>query len=143
MAETIQPEPCLQCKRPAAGHPFHWEVGQPSCLEYVRPSTATLAQHADALFGRRRWHSLFTRIDEFTAGQQCNVDQCDKLTTKRIIVNIWGSVAQYDTCDEHAERYHAKCMDDFPLRREWLPPTHPLARAQERESEPARENVPR
>ncbi|MFQ5661840.1 MAG: hypothetical protein ACE5F2_01130 [Candidatus Paceibacteria bacterium] len=70
------------------------------------------------LFGKNMWHHLYVMKEEFVSGKDCIHENCKEKTTRRILVNIWGSVYEFDTCDAHAERYHGKCVDDFPVKKE-------------------------
>lgn len=63
-------------------------------------------------------HSYYEPKNSFVAGAtDCDVENCRKPTTQRIIYNIWGSVYTAEVCDEHAKQYHLKCMDDFPCKK--------------------------
>jgi hypothetical protein len=53
------------------------------------------------------------------------------------MVNIWGSVCEYDVCAEHAEM-HAKLVDDFPLRAELRTPVERCVTAAREEEEQKR-----
>lgn len=63
------------------------------------------------------WHTSYTKKTGFIDfDKECYC--CGKPTTKRIDVNCWGVVAEYDVCDEHAERYDGKCCDSVTSREE-------------------------
>ncbi|MFC1598532.1 hypothetical protein ACFL2U_00775 [Patescibacteria group bacterium] len=66
------------------------------------------------LFGESSFHHVYTYKDEFVAGQPCKHRDCEQPTTRRIMVNIWGTVMEKDVCAQHAEQYHGKRLDEFP-----------------------------
>lgn len=66
------------------------------------------------LWGKHMFHSLQVLKAKFVPGGKCRHKDCQKPIAKRIMVNIWGTAIQYDVCEEHAQQYHGKCLDDFP-----------------------------
>ena len=65
-------------------------------------------------FGKNNWHTVFTKKEKFVPDQPCDHRDCDQLTTRRILVNVWGSVIEHDVCEQHAKHYNGKCVDEFP-----------------------------
>jgi hypothetical protein len=99
------------------GDCIHYDIGGCSCFEFVTEANATPEMRANRLFPRH-WNQIYTRKAPFVAGQRC--DACQSPTTSRILVNIWGTVVEYDVCEEHAS-YHGQMVDDFPTL---LPQSH-------------------
>lgn len=91
---------------------MHYHHGGCACYQYVTEAEATPEMKARRLFGRQ-WHSLYSRIEPF-AGGRCNHRGCSSPAVRRIMCNIWGSVAEYDVCETHGQEYHGKLLDDFP-----------------------------
>ena len=69
------------------------------------------------LFGRNTCHNLSVLKEPFKPGGECACEGCPEGVTLRIMVNICGSVIEYDVCDKHREQYHGKMVDDFPIRK--------------------------
>lgn len=74
-----------------------------------------------AVFRDRTWHSACLARNPLMPGSLCHHEGsdgrgCIAVATSRILVNIWGTVAEYEVCDEHTW-YHGKLLDDFPLRK--------------------------
>lgn len=74
-----------------------------------------------AVFSDNNWLAMALLPAPFINGGECHhrgPDRggCPNPATSRILVNIWGTVVEYETCDEHAS-YHGKLLDDFPVRR--------------------------
>jgi hypothetical protein len=65
------------------------------------------------LFGRSMWHTIQTLKKKFVPGGECMHKGCLETTIKRIMVNVWGCVAEFDVCAKHAKEYHGKCIDCF------------------------------
>lgn len=77
----------------------------------------TPKNRANKLFTRSGWHSLSTLTEPINPTKECMHKDCvDGKRTTRIMVNIWGSVCEYDVCDVHATQYHGSRLDDFPSR---------------------------
>jgi hypothetical protein len=67
------------------------------------------------LFGRDMWHTVEYSESKFVPGEECCHQGCHKKASRRIMVNVWGTVLEEDVCDEHAKMYHGKCIDGpFP-----------------------------
>ncbi len=63
------------------------------------------------------WHTSYRKKTGFLDfDKQCYC--CDARSTQRIDVNCWGVVAEYDVCDEHAERYDGENCDEVISREE-------------------------
>jgi hypothetical protein len=115
------PDGCANCGHARDEHNdqgdcLHYDFGGCICFNFVAEAEATPEMRARRLFGRM-WHSTFTHNQAFVAGGRCEVQDCQTPAARRIMVDIWGSVIEYDCCPEHAERYHGKLMDDFPAAR--------------------------
>jgi hypothetical protein len=66
----------------------------------------------------RFYHSLYEPKFPFVAGGLCAVNDCKEKAVRRIVINIWGTVCPADTCEECAQKYHLKAIEDFPWRQE-------------------------
>jgi hypothetical protein len=97
------------------GYCMHYKHGSCICSAFITSEEATPEMRANRLFGRMMWHSTYTFKKAF-AGGACNHKQCPAAATRRIMVNIWGSVCEYDVCEEHGAEYHGKLLDEFPAR---------------------------
>jgi len=73
----------------------------------------------NAVFPYNNWMAVFLAKDPFVPGSQCqhqgDGNGCPQTATSRILVNIWGTIAEYEVCDDHAS-FHGKLLDDFPAR---------------------------
>lgn len=67
---------------------------------------------ARKLFGQM-WHHFYQLTEKLDPQKICTYKGCEEKNTKRIMVNIWGCVCEFDVCDNHGE-FHGKCVDDFP-----------------------------
>ena len=100
------------------GHPIVWDdkelpYGQIRVVkEDVREEDLRLDVRVKNLFGEV-WdvYSLKNPID---LNDICSHENCNNKVSKRILVNIWGVVYEYDCCEIHAEEYHGKRLDIFP-----------------------------
>lgn len=99
-----------------AGYCMHYEHGACICCAYVRQEDATPEMRARRLFGRQH-HSVYSFKLPFSTGGQCQREGCPREKTRRIMVNIWGSVCEYDACEECGQEFHGKLLDEFPARR--------------------------
>jgi hypothetical protein len=63
------------------------------------------------------WHSLQYFKDPLDPTKACMHEGCDQMRSRRIAVNIWGTVCEADVCDQHSERYHGKMVELFPWRK--------------------------
>lgn len=53
--------------------------------------------------GKSRFQGWSTNVSKYKhPGGQCQQDGCYKYAIKRIRLNIWGCLCEYDVCDEHA-----------------------------------------
>ncbi len=66
---------------------------------------------------------VYTLKFPFNTKNDCMHEGCPLKTTRRIIVNTHGVVLQKDTCDEHGDDYHGKCVDTFPDKPNYKPVT--------------------
>jgi len=72
-------------------------------------SELPLESRAMNAFGENRFHSLYSLKEPFKENTRCYC--CTNTATKRIVFNTWGTVCEYDMCDEHAEAYGDHCGD--------------------------------
>lgn len=68
------------------------------------------------LFGQNHFHSLYVLKEKFVPEEECSHKECHEPNTQRIMVNVWGCVAQHDVCAKHAKQYHGKMIDNFPSK---------------------------
>jgi hypothetical protein len=82
------------------------------------PTGWTMETLANRYFGNMWNGTLYKLKIPFVAGaRDCDVEGCQNLTTKRILVDLQGSVYDAHVCDTHASKYDRKCMDDFPWKK--------------------------
>ena len=65
----------------------------------------------------RMWHTSY-KNKNWMLDKKCYC--CNEKATKRIDVNCWGVVAEYDVCEKHAERYDGKNCDEVMKEKEKL-----------------------
>lgn len=114
---------CGQCghardEHNGRGDCMHYDVGGCGCFAFVRPEDTTPEMRANRLFPRH-WNVVYFNPTPFQPGGPCQAATCEGgtvATVRRIMVNIWGTVCEYDVCEACGERYHGKMMDDFPYR---------------------------
>jgi len=106
---------------------INYDISACICNEYINPEDATPEMRAKLLFGRM-FHSVYSRRDPFAPGGPCDRDRCGAAAVRRIMVNLIGTVVEYDVCRPCAEQYHGNSRDDFPVRTCDAPPL--LAEAQ-------------
>ncbi|MCX6823322.1 MAG: hypothetical protein NTX91_05035 [candidate division SR1 bacterium] len=70
---------------------------------------------AKRIYGSDRFHHLQVLKYRFSAKNNCMKEGCPKESTKRIIFNAWGTVSEYDVCDEHGE-HDGWCGDGFHIK---------------------------
>ena len=68
------------------------------------------------LFGHHMWHTIVILREKFVPGKECRHEGCSEPATKRIMVNVWGTVAEFDACEKHAKQFHGKNVDEFPAK---------------------------
>jgi len=71
---------------------------------------------ARQLFGDNMFHSLHTFRGPLLKCGMCMCEGCENVATERVMVNNWGTVVEYDTCQFCKEKWHGKCADAFPLK---------------------------
>jgi hypothetical protein len=78
----------------------------------------TIEIRVERLFGRNCWNQVYSFKKPFdpAAGHECNREGCTARATKRILVNIWGTVCEHEVCGPCAEQWHGKLVDDFPAK---------------------------
>lgn len=89
------------------GYEYGWNLTE-ECYRVLPESELPLEHRCKLKFGNQ-FHSLFTLKEPFKAETQCYC--CKAEATRRVEVNIWGSVTQYDMCDDHAMQYDGMCCD--------------------------------
>ena len=75
--------------------------------EELRPEVV-----AKSLFDQ--FWTLNTLIKPFDPNSICMHEGCQEKVHRRIMVNCWGQVYEYDCCKEHADKYHGSMLDSFP-----------------------------
>lgn len=70
---------------------------------------------ATRMYGSNYFHHLCRLPYRFSFKNDCMHHDCSKKSTKRIIFNAWGTVCEYDVCDEHAES-DGCCGDGFFMK---------------------------
>lgn len=109
---------CGRCHHPQSQHGdgVCFKVGC-RCRAFIPWSEATPLQRATAQFGETFW-TLYSKRAAFRSGAAaCEVEGCDALCSRRIMCNIWGTIAEYDCCSGHAQYFDGKRLDDFPIKR--------------------------
>jgi hypothetical protein len=97
-----------------------WKHGRRHCkaqrAQFLRRSAERDKDEAylNARYGSM-WHHYY-KIKEFMLSQRCYC--CGKRATKRCDYNCWGTVAEFDACDECAEKYDGICADMIPKYKE-------------------------
>lgn len=86
-----------------------------ACWKFVRPEDATPEMRANRMFPRM-WNVIYTNPAPFVAGGPCMRDGCTTPVARRILVNIWGTVCEYEVCGPCGEQWHGKLVDDFPCK---------------------------
>lgn len=69
------------------------------------------------LYGSNYWHHIRYFTEPLNPDKLCMREDCPNQRTSRIMVNIWGTVCEYDVCDKCKEDWHGKCCDEFPVRK--------------------------
>ena len=99
-------------------HYQHGEYGNwCACSAFVRPEDATPTMRVELLFPNH-WNVVLTLGKPFVPGSPCMRDGCAAAATRRILVNIWGTVCEYEVCGPCGEWWHGKMVDDFPMKPE-------------------------
>lgn len=65
----------------------------------------------------KHYHTLYTRTYKFSPENMCMHLSCNQKAVKRILYNCWGSVAEFDVCEEHDKDGY--CGDGFPMKQEY------------------------
>lgn len=96
-----------------AGDLRTWDYAESDLQKELEWSMKTLVER----YFHNFYHSYYEPKKPFVASaHNCDVERCGKITTQRIIYNIWGSVCFAEVCDEHAKEFNLKSMDSFPLK---------------------------
>lgn len=61
----------------------------------------------------RHYRTLYTLTYKFSTENLCMHDGCTKKAVKRILYNQWGTVCEYDVCEEHNKDGY--CGDGFDM----------------------------
>ncbi len=81
-----------------------------------------LAARCDFLFGRGNPHSTYSINEPFGEKSVCMHVAHDghepPKATRRILLNAWGAVCEFDACEEH-ESHDGYCMDIIPWGEKW------------------------
>ncbi len=78
----------------------------------------TPENRADRLFPRH-WHHFAVFDDPWDPAQNrdCQHLPCGAKATKRVMVNVWGTVCELEMCDSCATQWHGKRVEDVPAKR--------------------------
>ena len=76
----------------------------------------TAENRTHRLFGNN-WHHVYTFSLPLDPEQDCMHKDCDNKRSARIMVNIWGTVCEFDVCDSHRDEWHGNCADEFPFKK--------------------------
>ena len=91
-----------------------WDYAEPDLQIEPEWSVATLVKR----YFSHMCHTWYEPKKPFVAGDgECEVENCHKRTTQRIVYNVHGSVCPAEVCDKHAKEFHLKCMDSFPYKK--------------------------
>ena len=82
--------------------------------QLAHPDDCELKVRAEVLYPNY-WHSSSRPKEPFSLTKPCMVEGCDELCVRRILINIWGTVYEFDACGPHAEEYHGLCGESFPF----------------------------
>jgi hypothetical protein len=84
-----------------------------------RDADFTLENRVNRLFGKTCWHTLYSYPELFDvlAGHDCQREGCHAKATRRILVNVWGCVCEYEACEFCAKQWHGKMVDSFPAKK--------------------------
>ena len=63
------------------------------------------------------YHHLYGIPYKFSPKNLCMHKDCSEKATKRILYNCWGTVCEYDVCEEHNKDGY--CGDGFPMRHDY------------------------
>ncbi len=99
----------------------------------------TLENKARMLFGSM-YHSLSFLSHPFVPGRPCMMEQCTNKITKRATLNCWGTVFERDVCDNCFKKYHGKCGEYDPSKKNYpFAGNHLIAKLAERRDTSASE----
>lgn len=66
---------------------------------------------------KNNFHHTAKLKKDFNSENICCISDCSEKNSQRILVNIWGTVCEFDVCLKHAEQYHCKLVDDVPIKK--------------------------
>ena len=120
MAEEIAANSCPECEKgydPELDEKTNvWKHGRRHCKAqqawrlHVWAKKKIVDAYLHARYGTN-WHSYYKIKDEFPLGE-CYC--CGGRPTKRCDYNCWGSVSEFDACDECAKKYDGIMSDGIP-----------------------------
>jgi hypothetical protein len=58
------------------------------------------------------FHFIYASKYKFSPENDCMYENCNKKAQKRILYNTWGSVCEYDVCEDHKDN-DGRCGDGF------------------------------
>lgn len=76
----------------------------------------SLEIRANRVFGSGKYHSLHSLSNPFDPEKECSED-CQVKNSRRVLINIWGSVCEFDLCEPHAKEWHGKHADSLPKKK--------------------------
>lgn len=76
----------------------------------------TLSIRVNRVFGSGEWHQALPLKDPFNPEKECSED-CSEKNSRRVLINIWGSIYEADFCEPHAEKWHGGRADLLPTKK--------------------------
>ncbi len=98
-----------------------WQLGLHECIymkekELRKDNDLAPENRVKRVFRSDSWHRLYTLKTPFSLENDCMHEGCEKKAVLRALVNLWGSIHDFDVCEDHAD-WHGKYADVFPVKR--------------------------
>ena len=74
-----------------------------------------LETKANRLFGSHGWYMTQQLIKPLNPRLNCRYKDCKNLREKRVLINCWGTVCEFDVCSSHADSLDGSRRDMLPI----------------------------
>lgn len=102
---------------------FEYEQGQTTCEFDPKDLKKFILDEQPEVKANRiypnYYHTLYTMKYKFSPENNCMHECCTNKAVKRILYNCWGTVSEYDVCEDHNKDGY--CGDGFSMTPDYQP----------------------
>ena len=127
-AEDDEGPIAVQFTRPAF---FHYLPPEDTRIRYFEEVELSVVPHytvqnVGKYFFPQHHHSTYAITFPFSSENDCMLEDCGAKCARRVVVNFWGSLYEYDLCEEHAAKWDRKMTESTPpCKPDYWPATVP------------------